>query len=72
MKPKVQHAKMPFHRLKEHLIKGKRKPLCVHEGVHLLDRLLIGVEKSHKHILNSTQEASQQHEIQRPFKNNLY
>lgn len=45
VKPKVQHAKMSFHRFKEHLIKGKRKPLCVHEGVHLLDRLLIGVEK---------------------------
>lgn len=38
VKPKVQYEDMPFHRFKEHLIKGKRQPICVHEGVHLLDR----------------------------------
>ena len=42
---------MLFHRVKEHLIKGKRKPLYVHEGVHLLDRTVNWCgEKNHKQM----------------------
>lgn len=62
VKPKVQYEDMPFHRFKEHLIKGKRQPICVHEGVHLLDRTVNWCgKKSQAGVLYSRQKSSQQH-----------
>lgn len=64
VKTKVQYEDTSFHRFKENLIKEKRKPLCVHEGVHLLDRTVnwCGGKKSQTGVLYSRQKSSQQRE----------